>query len=326
MDRAGNPCADESTEPTSVGSGPLELELWQLDLRYREFRIRTPGRQGRLLASIADHGQQSPVLVVPGPDGHYILIEGYRRVEALKKLGQDTVQALRLPMTEAEALVYGLREAKGSRRSALEEGWWIRELVDGHKHNLDQIAVSLERSKSWVSRRLALVKQLPGPVQAMVRSGKICPHAAMRYLVPLARANKGACTRLTKRIGKARLSARQVGSLYMAWRRADKKERERIEENPLLFLKAAEELERERMGGKSPVPEQEALMKDLEIVTRICHRLRQRLAEQIENREGKKVAGKVAKRWQESCIAFETLKETMEEFLHAGHGHPQDHL
>jgi ParB/RepB/Spo0J family partition protein len=309
-----------------VGSSRLRLELWQLDLRYEGFRIRTCGRHSRILASLAEHGQQSPVLVVPGGNLHYVLIDGYRRVEALRKLGQDTVEALVLPMSEPQALVYGLREARGSKRSALEEGWWIRELVDHHAFTLERIAVGLERSKSWVSRRLALIKQLPEPVQAMVRQGKICPHAAMRYLVPLARANKGACTRLTERIGNARLSARQVETVYTAWRRAEHNERARIELNPLLYLKAVEEMARPQQSSEDALSDHAALLKDLTILTRICQRLRQGLDGQSSEAVSETVARRLEKRWQECLLAFETLKETMEERLHAQHGHTQSHL
>jgi len=310
----------QGARETSVGSSRLKLELWQLDLRYEGFRIRTFGRHSRILASLAEHGQQSPVLVVRGQGLHYVLIDGYRRVEALRKLGQDTVEALVLPMSEPEALVYGLREARGSKRSALEEGWWIRELVDHHAFTLDRIAVRLERSKSWVSRRLGLVKQLPEPVQATVRQGKICPHAAMRYLVPLARANKGACTRLTERIGNARPSARQVETLYGAWRRAERDERERIEQDPLLYLKAVEELARPPDPSEDGRSGHAALFKDLAILTRICQRLRQGLDGQSSRAVSETSARRLEKRWQEGLLAFETLRETMEEILHAQHG------
>ena len=314
-------------EEVSVGHSRLKLELWQLDLRYEGLRIVTPPRQGRILASLAEHGQQSPVLVVRAANGdNYVLIDGYRRIEALQKLGQDTLEALVLPMSEAEALVYGLREARGSKRSALEEGWWIRELVEHHRFNLDRIAVSLERSKSWVSRRLALVKQLPEPVQTRVRRGKICPHAAMRYLVPLARANKGACERLTEHMGNTRLSARQMGKLYVAWRRAERSERNRLEENPLLYLKALEELERNPAHAEQATADHGNLLKDLEILIRVCHRIRQALHEGKSSAAGETLTGKLDNRWQESLLAFETVKEIMEECLHAGHGRSQGHL
>lgn len=311
-------------EDPSAAPNRLKLELWQLELRYEGFRIRAPGKQGRMLASLAEHGQQSPVLVVADCENHYVLIDGYRRVQALRKLDSDTVEVLVLPMGEAEALVYGLRSSRGTKRSALEEGWWIRELVEHHKFTLDRISVNLERSTSWVSRRLALVQELPESVQIQVRRGRICPHAAMRYLVPLARANKGACQRITQHIGNSRLSARQVGTLYVAWRRADRQERTRLEENPLLYLKALEEWERDPAQAREVMATGTELFKDLEIVTRICHRLRRVLPSMTSRNVDKGFWKKLDKRWQETQLAVDTLKITMEEVVHARHRRAQD--
>ena len=54
-----------------MGSGPpapviavMELEFHQLDLRYERLRVRQPARERRLLASLADAGQQMPIVVV----------------------------------------------------------------------------------------------------------------------------------------------------------------------------------------------------------------------------------------------------------------------
>ena len=41
---------------------------------------------------------------------------------------------------------------------------------------------------SWVSRRLALVHELPEAIQERVRRGEVGAHGAAKYLVPLARA------------------------------------------------------------------------------------------------------------------------------------------
>jgi hypothetical protein len=42
----------------------MELEFHQLDLRYERLRMRQPAREQRLLASLADAGQQIPIVVV----------------------------------------------------------------------------------------------------------------------------------------------------------------------------------------------------------------------------------------------------------------------
>jgi hypothetical protein len=163
-------------------------------------------------------------------------------------------------------------------------------------------------------------------VQMKVRQGTICPHAAMRYLVPLARANKGACGRLAEHVGNVRLSARQTGTLYAAWGRACRNERTRIEENPLLYLKAVEQMERHASPAAPAGADPGNLFKDMEIFIRVCHRMRQGLDEGALKSAAETIVRKLGKRWQESLLAFESVRETMEEVLHAGRGRAQGHL
>jgi len=42
----------------------VELEFHQLELRYERLRVQQPARERRLLASLADAGQQMPIVVV----------------------------------------------------------------------------------------------------------------------------------------------------------------------------------------------------------------------------------------------------------------------
>ena len=47
------------------------------------------------MTSLAASGQQTPIVVIAvskGPD-RYLVIDGYKRVEALEQLGRDTVEA-----------------------------------------------------------------------------------------------------------------------------------------------------------------------------------------------------------------------------------------
>jgi ParB-like chromosome segregation protein Spo0J len=106
----------------------LTLELPQLDLRYAALRIADPVRRSRLEQALAREGQQVPVLVIAGDGDRYVLIEGYGRVEALKRLARDTVLTTVLDMGEAEALVLRHRLDHGAPRSALEEGWLVTTL------------------------------------------------------------------------------------------------------------------------------------------------------------------------------------------------------
>src|SRR3990172_3805950 len=133
----------------------MQVEFHQLSLRYEALRIAEPGRQARMTASIAEAGQKSPVLVV-GIEPPFVLIDGYYRVRALTALRRDTVEALLLDVAEPEALLLAHRLDLSQPRSALEEGWLVRELHRTHGMALADLARRLCRSVSWLSRRLAL--------------------------------------------------------------------------------------------------------------------------------------------------------------------------
>ncbi len=85
----------------------MGLEFHQLDPPFEHLRPRHPERERRLPASLATSGQQVPIVVVAGADQPdcYLVIDGYKRIAALKQLGRDTVSATVWSMSEAEELV-----------------------------------------------------------------------------------------------------------------------------------------------------------------------------------------------------------------------------
>src|SRR5713226_1336815 len=162
----------------------MQLEFHQLDRRWEHLRVREPHRHRRLLASLADSGQQTPIVVVAaGAPGRYLVIDGHKRVAALEQLGRDTVEATVWAMSEAEALLLSRSLRFSPQESALEQGWLLAEMEQRFGYGLDELARRFDRSASWVSRRLALVELLPEAIQQQVREGKISAHVAMKFLV-----------------------------------------------------------------------------------------------------------------------------------------------
>jgi ParB family chromosome partitioning protein len=82
------------------------------------------------------------------------------------------------------------------------------------------LARRLDRSVSWVSRRLAMVELLPESVQQQVRSGEISAHVGMKFLVPVTRSHPDDCERMAEAFAAHRCSSREAGQLYAAWRDA----------------------------------------------------------------------------------------------------------
>ena len=110
----------------------MELEFHQLEHRYEALRVRSREREQRLMVSLAEHGQQTPVVVVRAEQlGHYVLIDGHKRVRALKRLGKDTVRSTIWEMGEGEALVLERQLRRAERESALEQGWLLRNCTSG---------------------------------------------------------------------------------------------------------------------------------------------------------------------------------------------------
>src|SRR3990172_186971 len=151
----------------------MDLELHQLERRYEALRTRNAARERRLLGSIAEIGQQTPIVVVRDV-ARFVVIDGYKRLRALVRLGQDTVAAVEWALAEVEALLFERILRAGDADSPIEQGWFLRELVARFGLGLDVLARRLDRSKSWVSRRIALVSELPATVQdrACRRTGR----------------------------------------------------------------------------------------------------------------------------------------------------------
>jgi len=105
---------------------PQALEFHQLDRRLEHLRVRHPPRFRRLLASLAETGQQPPIVVVPH-EQRYLVIDGHQRIAALLQLRRDTVDAVVLEtISEAEALLRFapcVRTASRKRRSNKASCW-----------------------------------------------------------------------------------------------------------------------------------------------------------------------------------------------------------
>jgi ParB family transcriptional regulator, chromosome partitioning protein len=216
----------------------MNLEFHQLDRRWEQLRVREPHRQRRLLTSLADSGQQTPIVVVNAelPD-RYLVIDGHKRVAALEQLGRDTVEATVWTMSDAEALLLSRALRFSAQESALEQGWLLAEMEQRFGYGLDELARRFDRSTSWVSRRLALVELLPEAIQQQVREGKLTAQVAMKYLAPVARVSADDCTRMAAAFVAHHCNTRQAGQLYTAWRKGTRAIRERILAEPELFLK-----------------------------------------------------------------------------------------
>ena len=148
-----------------MDSHRLELDLHRLDLRFAGSRLVEPQAVARIAQSIERCGQIVPCIVVavPGAAGAgadpRVLIDGYRRVAALRRLGRDTASVEQWTCDLAEAVLGVLARAQDRSFASIEEALLLRELLQGQGLSQHDLARRCGRDVSWVSRRL----QRPGP-------------------------------------------------------------------------------------------------------------------------------------------------------------------
>jgi ParB/RepB/Spo0J family partition protein len=219
-----------------------------------------------LLASLAESGQQTPIVVVAveGRPDRYVVIDGYKRIAALGQLGRDTVEAVVWPMSEAAAVLLDRSLRLSEQETALEVGWLLAELEQRFGYGLDELARRFDRSVSWVSRRLALVEVLPEAIQQQVREGKILAQVTLKFLVPVARQSLEDCQRMAAIFAQHHCDTREAGQLYAAWRQGSPAIRKRILDDPELFFKTQRQAQE-----KAPAASGAELFRDLEMVAAI---------------------------------------------------------
>jgi ParB family chromosome partitioning protein len=121
----------------AMDSQHLELDLHLLELRFAASRLVDPRAVAQIAHSIERCGQIVPCVVVAvsaGPDTggkHLVLIDGYRRVAALRRLGRDTASVEQWGCDVTEALLGLLARTQNRPFASIEEALLLRELMQG---------------------------------------------------------------------------------------------------------------------------------------------------------------------------------------------------
>jgi ParB/RepB/Spo0J family partition protein len=208
-----------------------EVEIALLDLRYSHTRVMQQDRLLSLAVSLDACGQIRPVITA----AHYVLVDGYRRVEALKICGRETVMAQVWDCGEDQALLRLLCVQR--RWDAVEEAAIIRELIRGHGLSQAQVARNLCKDPSWVVRRLSLLDSLPDEILDSVKSGRVSSWAASRVLAPLARANADHAAAINGWMKREQVSTRDLATFFDHYKKSGQRVRERMVGAPSLFMR-----------------------------------------------------------------------------------------
>ena len=214
-----------------------EFEHHQLEQRFAALRLPDARALERLARSLERCGQLNPCIAVAEADA-LVLLDGYRRLAALHRLGRDTVWVQLWHCPLAEALARLLCCTAGRAFAPLEEALLLRELATGYGLSQHQLARRTGRDVSWVSRRLKLLSALPDELLEALCQGQLSCWAAVRIFAPLARANAEHAHALLATLSQQPLSTRELGRWYEHYTRANRTTRERLIAHPQLFVHA----------------------------------------------------------------------------------------
>jgi ParB-like chromosome segregation protein Spo0J len=192
--------------------GIFSIPTDQIDLRLLALRTPTTPAVEKMAASLKRRGQLTPIIIAE--DGKYpMLVDGFKRHEAARALGLDSLKGTSVTAdpTQAKAMMYLMNRA-GSF-SMIQEAMLVRELVDTDGLTQTETARSLDRHKSWVNRRLLMIRHLaPEIIEDL--SLELLPPGSAPSLARLPRCNQAD---FSAAIQIHRLSAKQIRNLIDLW-------------------------------------------------------------------------------------------------------------
>lgn len=193
-----------------------QLALDEFDQRYAGLRLQaTAEARQAMIQSLRRYGQISPVVAWP-TCGAWVLVDGFKRLEASRHVPTLTTLAARpieADARTAKAAIYGLNQL--SRHvHLLEEAWIVSSLVREEGLTQFEAAQLLGHDKSWISRRLALLEKLCASAQQDLSLGLLSPSMA-RQLARLPVGNQEALLAAIRRDDLSALEVKQVVDLLL---------------------------------------------------------------------------------------------------------------
>jgi ParB family chromosome partitioning protein len=128
---------------------------------------------------VAVYGNVVPVTVA-ADGGMYRLIDGHARMEACVRAGiNDIPVVVAQGGAGADNIKLSLMlSASREQGSPLSEGAMIEKLTKDHGYALRELSGLIGRSKSWLSKRQTMARNLSGPLKDMIISGVLCARTA----------------------------------------------------------------------------------------------------------------------------------------------------
>ena len=135
------------------------IDITQICLQNQSLKLKNKKAENDLLSSISENGVTESLLGV-FKNNIFILIDGFKRYRCCRKLHISNIPIEVMANDEANAFIRTLKLSNTKSLHILEQAKFIQGLKKVHKMSLTDISRCLDKSITWVSRRLTLLKQL----------------------------------------------------------------------------------------------------------------------------------------------------------------------
>lgn len=211
------------------------IAIDQIDLRFLSVRTPTAWAVNKMALSLKARGQITPIVITPDPP---TMVDGFKRIQAAPNLGMDRLKAIALNVepTQAKAMMYLMNRSETF--SLIQEAILVRELIEYDGLNQTEAARILEKHKSWVNRRLSMIRRLAPEIIEDIKLQLLPPGSAP----PLARLQHHDQAEFSIAIQNHRLCTKQITRLIDLWCKAtDPFVKRFLLESPIESLKAVHE-------------------------------------------------------------------------------------
>lgn len=254
-------------------------EISKIDTRYESFRLPNLSQEKNLLESISDRGIETPLYGVK--NNHvFILLDGFKRLRAAKKLGINILPIKELGTSEQNGIIELLRIANAKSLHILEQVKLVNELRTTHQMTVKSIAEKLERSTAWVSVRVGIENELGVKVWDAVFAGKFPATNAIYTLRQFRRLNKeskSSIDNFVDAVSGKKLVHRDIELLANSWFNGNEEMRKQIKDGEIGWtienLKKNNSADDDKLLGEN----EKRVIKDLEITQKYMIRVINRL-------------------------------------------------
>jgi hypothetical protein len=250
-----------------------QVEISSFDLRYEGYRMKSDGAEKALLLSILEKGIRDPLQGIDTKGGR-ILLDGFKRLRCAKKLGIRTVPYGSVGTDEVLGIIELIRISNAKSLGILEQARFVDELKTVHKMSTGEIARLVERSKSWVSVRSGIVKEMSGYVLEQIFKGRFPVYSYMYTLRPFIRINgipSAEIDEFVKSVAGKKLSIRSIESLAQAYFKGPAGLREQIKNGHITW--ALNRLKQPETATADCTELERQMLRDLEITQKYMQRV-----------------------------------------------------